>query len=693
MKKSFLLLLMICLPMSLLAQTKGMTKADLKRKKLMNAENVISPVDTLTYSIDRFADLEILRYNVPDFSLLTLEQKTLIYYLSQAALEGRDILYDQNCAYNLQIRQLLEAVYTNYAGDRTSTDFLQMEIYLKRVWFSNGIHHHYAGDKFVPEFSKAFFDGAVRSLDVSLLPLKSGQSVDEMLAELDEVIFNPDILRKRTNQDAGQDLVLTSAGNYYDGVTQKEAEDFYNKMKNPADQTPVSYGLNSRLVKDQTGIHEEVYHIGGRYSKAIERIVYWLEKALPFAETKEQSAVISKLIDYYRTGNLKTFDDYCILWVQDVRSRVDFVNGFTETYGDPLGMKASWEANVNFKNLRATERTEKISGAAQWFEDHSPVDARFKKKSVKGVTAKVITAAILGGDCYPSTPIGINLPNSNWIRAQHGSKSVTIENITDAYDKAAQGTGYNEEFMWSSYEIDLMKQYGTMTDNLHTDLHECLGHASGQLLPGVDPDALKEHGSALEEARADLFGLYYCADPKMVELGILPNMEAYKAQYYSYMMNGALTQLRRIELGNNIEEAHMRNRALVANWVLDHANGAVELRRRDGKTYIVVNDYERLRALFGELLAEIQRIKSTGDYAEGARLIERYGVKIDLGLHQEILARFNKLGIAPYKGFVNPVYTPAFDRQGNITDVHVGYLEGYAEQHLRYSRDYSPLTK
>ena len=641
------------------AQSKEDKKA-LLRSEMRKGNTATEQLDTLTYSVDRFADLEILRYNVPDFHMLTPKQQSLTYYLTQAALEGRDILYDQNCEYNLPIRQLLETIYTDYSGDRNSDDFLAFEEYLKRVWFSNGIHHHYAGDKFIPRFSRDFFDKAVAALDMTKLTLINNRETISLLAD---IIFNPDILKKRTNQEAGQDLIVTSACNYYQGVTQQEAEDFYNGMKDPNDATPISYGLNSRLVKDANGIHEEVYRIGGRYSKAIERIIYWLEKALPFSENDQQQLVINKLIDYYKTGDLHAFDDYCIAWVKDVDSRVDFVNGFTETYGDPLGMKASWEANVNFKNLKASSRTTKISQNAQWFEDNSPVDKQFKKPVVTGVTAKVITAAILGGDCYPSTPIGINLPNSNWIRAQHGSKSVTIENITDAYDKAAQGTGYNEEFCWSNTEVELLRKYGNMADNLHTDLHECLGHASGRLLPGVDPDALKEHGSTLEEARADLFGLYYCADPKIVELGILPNNEAYKAEYYSYMMNGAMTQIRRIELGNNIEEAHMRNRALVANWVLAHADGAVEMRRRDGKTYVVVNDYNRLRTLFGQLLADIQRIKSTGDYNAAAAAGED--------------AAFNKPAVflkaleqAPF--YAVKVYPTTFGSAGGVTTTEDG---------------------
>ena len=534
------------------------------------------------YRVDRFADLEVLRYKVPGFEKLTLQQKKLLYYLSQAAIEGRDIIYDQNCKWNLAIRRTLEAVYTQYKGDRSSDDFEALETYLKQVWFANGIHHHYSTDKFVPGFGQEFFEKAVKSVDTRYLPLQKGETVNQLLANISPVIFDPAIDAKRVNQAEGEDLVLTSAGNYYDGVTQAEAEAFYNKMKNPNDLRPVSYGLNSRLVKRNGKIEERVYKVGGLYSKALEKIVYWLEKAASVAENAQQKAVIEKLISYNKTGNLKEFDEYAILWVNDLDSDIDFVNGFTETYGDPLGMKASWEALVNFKNKEASERTHIISANAQWFEDNSPVDNRFKKEKVKGVSAKVITAAILGGDTYPSTAIGINLPNSNWIRHEHGSKSVTIENITEAYDKAAQGNGFAEEFVWSDKERELMEKYGFQADNLHTDLHECLGHASGKLLLGTDSDALKAHSSTLEEARADLFALYYMADPKIVELKLLPNAEAYKSEYYKYMMNGLMTQLTRIEPGKNIEEAHMRNRQLIARYVFEKGqkDNVVEMKKK-----------------------------------------------------------------------------------------------------------------
>lgn len=649
--------------------------------------------DDFDYTVESFADLEILRYKVPGFEELSLKQKELIYYLSEAAAYGRDILYDQNGKWNLAIRRTLEAIYQNYTGDRESQDFKNFEVYLKRVWFSNGIHHHYGCDKFVPEFSQDFFTEAVKSLDPKTLPLTTGASVDDLLNTLTPVIFDSSVMPKRVNQAAGEDLIVTSACNYYDGVTQAEAEAFYNKMKNPKDETPISYGLNSRLVKRDGKIVEETYKVGGLYTEAIEKIVYWLEKAAGVAENEQQKEVIEKLIDYYQTGDLKQFDEYAILWVKDLDSQVDFVNGFTETYGDPLGMKASWESIVNFKNLEASERTHTISDNAQWFEDNSPVDSRFKKDKVKGVSAKVITAAMLAGDCYPSTPIGINLPNSNWIRHIHGSKSVTIENITEAYEKAAQGNGFNDEFVWSDTERNLMNNYLFQADNLHTDLHECLGHGSGKLLPSVDPDALKAYSSTLEEARADLFALYYMADPKILELGLLPSEDAYKAAYYKYMMNGLMTQLTRIEPGKNIEESHMRNRQLIARWAYEHgkADNVVEFAKRDGKTYVVINDYEKLRSLFGKLLAEVQRIKSEGDYESGKNLVEEYGVIVDQDLHNEVLARYENLHIAPYKGFVNPVYTPITDENGNITDIQISYNEGYAEQMLRYSKDYSPL--
>ena len=657
------------------------------------SKTTTAEADKFDYTVEQFADLQILRYKVPEFENLSLQQKELVYYLTEAALQGRDILFDQNGKYNLCIRRTLEAVYTGYKGDKNTPDFKAMEVYLKRVWFSNGIHHHYGSEKFVPGFAPEFFKEAMLSVDASTLPLAEGQTVEQLCDELFPVIFDPAVMPKRVNQAAGEDLVLTSACNYYDGVTQKEAEDFYNAMKDPKDETPVSYGLNSRLVKENGKIQEKIWKVGGLYGQAIDKIVYWLKKAEGVAENPEQKAVIAELIKFYETGDLKTFDEYAILWVKDLNSLVDFVNGFTESYGDPLGMKASWESLVNFKDMEATHRTEIISGNAQWFEDHSPVDKQFKKDEVKGVSAKVITAAILAGDLYPATAIGINLPNSNWIRSHHGSKSVTIGNITDAYNKAAHGNGFNEEFVYSDAELQLIDKYADLTGELHTDLHECLGHGSGKLLPGVDPDALKAYGSTIEEARADLFGLYYVADPKLVELGLTPNEDAYKAEYYTYLMNGLMTQLVRIEPGNNVEEAHMHNRQLIARWVFEKgaADKVVELVKKDGKTYVVVNDYEKLRELFGELLSEIQRIKSTGDYQGAHDLVENYAVKVDPALHAEVLERYKKLNLAPYKGFVNPKYEAVVDAAGKITDVKVTYDEGYAEQMLRYSKNYSNL--
>lgn len=645
------------------------------------------------YIVEQFADLQILRYKVPGFEELALKQKELVYYLTQAALEGRDILFDQNGKYNLRIRRMLEAVYRNYEGDKTTSDFKNMEVYLKRVWFSNGIHHHYGSEKFVPDFSQEFLRKAVLDVDSKQLPLAEGQTASQLCDELFPVIFDASVMPKRVNQADGEDLVLTSACNYYDGVTQEEAEMFYNSMKDPKDETPVSYGLNSRLVKEEGKIKEKTWKVGGLYTEAIEKIVHWLKKAENVAENDTQKAVIGKLIRFYETGSLKDFDEYAILWVKDLDSRIDFVNGFTETYGDPLGMKASWESLVNFKDLEATRRTEIISSNAQWFERNSPVDDSFKKEEVKGVSAKVITAAILAGDLYPATAIGINLPNANWIRAHHGSKSVTIGNITDAYNKAAHGNGFNEEFVYSDEEKQLIDKYGDLTGELHTDLHECLGHGSGKLLPGVDPDALKAYGSTIEEARADLFGLYYVADPKLVELKLVPDADAYKAEYYTFLMNGLMTQLVRILPGNEVEEAHMRNRQLIARWVFEKASTdkAVEMIEKNGKTYVVVNDYQKVRTLFGELLAEIQRIKSTGDFNAARSLVEKYAVKVDPVLHAEVLERYKRLNLAPYKGFVNPKYELATDKDGNVTDVTVSYDEGYAEQMLRYSRDYSPL--
>lgn len=652
--------------------------------------------EEFSYIVDQFADLQILRYKVPGFENLSLRQKQLLYHLSEAALMGRDILFDQNGRYNLVIRRTLEAVYQYGTVDKSSADYQAFEVYLKRVWFANGIHHHYGEDKFIPGFSEAFFDTAVRSVDASLLPLKAGETVDTLLARLKPVIFDPVVMPKRTVQSGDTDWIQASANNYYgEDVTQAEVEAFYGKMKAEGDsRCPLSYGLNSRLEKENGQLVERVWKVGGLYSEAIERIVAELEKAAAFAENEKQRQIITTLIDYYRTGDLRTFDAYSILWVEDTDSQVDFVNGFIETYGDALGLKASWESTVNFRNEEATRRTQTISENAQWFEDHSPVDQRFKKERVKGVSAKVITVTMLGGDCYPSTPIGINLPNADWIRRDHGSKSVTIENIMEAYDKASQGSGFSDEFVWSDEERNRIKTYGFLTDMLHTDLHECLGHGSGQLLPGTDPDALKAYASTLEEARADLFGLYYLADPKMQELGLVPDGEAFKAEYYKYMMNGLLTQLVRIEEGKDVEEAHMRNRQLIARWVFEQgaADKVVELKKREGKTFVVINDYQQLRALFGKLLAEVQRIKSEGDYEAGRSLVENYGVKIDPVLHHEIRERYVRLHLSPYKGFVNPVMREVKDDSGHVTDITLDYTEGYAEQMLRYSRDYSYLS-
>ena len=649
--------------------------------------------ESFEYVVEQFADLQLLRYRVPGFENLSFRQKTLVYYLSQAALEGRDILFDQNGRYNLQIRRLLEVVYEDYQGDRATEEFRAFEVYLKRVWFSNGIYHHYACDKFVPDFSEDYLRGLVASVEEERLPLEQGETREAMCGKLFPVIFDSSVMPKRVNQTDGEDLVLTSAANYYSGVTQKEAEAFYAAQKAQGGDESVMFGMNSRLVKENGCLKEEVWKVGGMYGPAIEKIVAWLEKAATVAENDSQRKVISLLVEFYKTGDLKLFDEYSIEWLKDTRSHVDFVNGFIESYGDPLGMKASWESIVNFKDVEATSRTEIISASAQWFEDHSPVDSRFRKEQVTGVSAKVITAAMLGGDLYPSTAIGINLPNSNWIRSVHGSKSVTIGNLIDAYNKAARGSGFREEFVYGDVERNLLDRYADLTDNLHTDLHECVGHGSGKLLPGVDPDALKAYGSTIEEARADLFGLYYLPDTKLVELGLTPDAEAYKAEYYSYMMNGLMTQLVRIEPGCNVEEAHMRNRQLIARWALEHGADmkAVELVRREGKTYVKVNDYQELRRLFGRLLAEVQRIKSEGDYEAARRLVEKYGVQVDPELHAEVLARYRTLHLAPYKGFVNPVYTALTDDEGKIVNVKVDYTEGYAEQMLRYGREYANL--
>lgn len=648
-----------------------------------------------SYCDERFADLQLLRYRVNGFENLDLRQKKLVYYLSQAALYGRDILWDQNGKFNLKIRKTLEAIYTDYSGDRNSKDFQELTVYLKRVWFSNGIHHHYACDKFPALFSESFFKEALLNINPEKLPLKAGETAETLYNEIAPVIFNPAIMAKRVNQADGEDLLLTSACNYYaEGITQKEAEDFYQEMKNrEQDPRPVMYGLNSQLVRKNGKIAEEVWKIDGMYGKAIEKIVYWLEKAAEVSENPKQKEVILKLVEFYKTGNLRTFDEYSILWIQEQDGFIDFTNGFIETYGDPLGMKASWEGYVNLKDAEATERTRKLSENAQWFEDHSPVDVRFKKDNCQGVSAKVIEAAILGGDLYPASAIGINLPNSNWIRAEHGSKSVTIGNLTHAYNQAAHGNGFKEEFVINREVLELMEKYEDVCDDLHTDLHECLGHGSGKMLPGVDPDSLKAYGATIEEARADLFGLYYLADPKLTELGLTPDSEAYKAQYYGYLMNGLLTQLVRINPGKDIEEAHMRNRALIARWALEMGKEeqVIEMICLNRKTYVQINDYQKLREIFGKQLAEIQRIKSEGDLEAARQLVERYGVKVDPSLHQEILARYNQLNLAPYKGFINPVYTPVVDEQNNITDIRISYGEAYDKQMLRYSKDYATL--
>ena len=640
--------------------------------------------DDFKYTNEQFADIQMLRYKVEGFEKLSLRQKTLIYHLSEAALAGRDILFDQNGRYNLRIRDLLETVYRDYKGDRKSKDFQGLTLYLKRVWFSAGIHHHYGNEKFVPEFSEKWLRTTLASLNYKV--------EDEVL----DAMFNPNTFKMRVNQKDGDDLVLTSAGNYYGhDVTQAEAEQFYAQRKPAGDPRPVMMGLNSRLVRGEFGFLEErVWRVGGLYGAAIEQIVKHLEAAEPFAENEQQAGVIRRLIEYYRTGDLRTFDHYSIQWLKDTESLVDFVNGFTETYGDPLGMKASWESIVNFKDIAATERAHQLAVNAQWFENNSPVDARFKKKEVKGISAKVITAAILAGDLYPSTAIGINLPNSDWVRRDFGSKSVTISNLTSAYAKAAHGSGMDKEFIIDEPTRQLVLKYGDRCDDLHTDLHECLGHGSGQLLPGTDPDSLKSYGSTIEEARADLFALYYLADPKLVELGLTPNMDAHKASYYSYIQNGALTQLVRIKPGNTIEEAHMRNRALIAHWVLEQAKSqktakpCVELVKQKGKTFVRVNDYAEMRHLFGSLLAEIQRIKSEGDYEGARKLVETYGVQVDAKVHKEILERYARLKLSPYKGFINPVYKAVHDAQGNITDVTINYDEAFDVQNLRYSRDY-----
>lgn len=658
----------------------------------MQAQNT---KDNFKYTDEQFADIQMLRYKVEGFDKLTLKEKTFIYYLQEAALSGRDIIFDQNGRYNLRIRRMLEAVYTDWKGDRNSAFFKNMSTYLKRVWFSSGIHHHYGSEKFTPDFNADDLRNALKQIPAEKLPLSQGQSVDQLCDEIFPVIFDPAVMPMRVNQKDGEDLILTSASNYYaSDITQAEAEEFYKQRKPEKDPRPIMMGMNSRLTRDDYGqLTEQVWRVGGLYSPALERIVDNLEKARPYAASTAQQKVIDLLIEVYRTGDLRTFDDYAIHWLKDTESLVDFVCYFTESYGDPLGMKASWESIVNFKDLAATERTTKLSENAQWFEDNSPVAKEFKKEKVKGVSAKVITAAILAGDLYPSTAIGINLPNSDWVRRDHGSKSVTIGNLTDAYAKAAHGSGMDQEFVIDNATRKLISLYGDVCEDLHTDLHECLGHGSGRLLPETDSEALKAYGSTIEEARADLFGLYYLADKKLVDLGLTPNLDAYKSQYYTYMLNGLMTQLVRIKPGSTIEEAHMRNRALIANWVYEQgkANKVVELVKKKGKTYVKINDYAAMHQLFGKLLAEIQRIKSEGDFEAARLLVENYGVKVDPVLHQEVLDRYEKLNQSPYKGFINPVYKAERDAQGNITNVTLDYTEAYDAQMLRYSKDYSPL--
>ena len=659
---------------------------------------------------ERFADIQMLRYELKGFEDLSLNQKLYIFCLAKATLMGRDITFDQQGKYNLRIRKTLETVYLHYEGDRECEEFKAFEVYLKRIWFASGIHHHYGCEKFKPGFSEEYFYHLLENIGEKLLPIKRGETKEDLMRQLESILFDPEVMPKRVNQTDGEDLVLTSACNFYEDVTQEEVERFYAKMKNTDNPNPPSYGLNSKLTKRNNEVVELTWKEDGLYGETIREIVSWLLKAQKYAENEGQKHVIDLLVKFYRTGNLEDFDRYSIAWVEQHEGLVDFINGFIEVYGDPLGMKGTWEGIVEYKDLEATKRTQTISQNAQWFEDHSPVDPRFRKPEVKGVTANVICAAMLGGEEYPASAIGINLPNSNWIRQEHGSKSVTIGNLTDAYNKAAQGNGFRDEFVIDKETVALMNQYADITDDLHTDLHECLGHGSGQLLPNTDPDALKAYGNTIEEARADLFGLYYVADHKLVELGLTPNDEAYKAQYYSYLMNGLLTQTIRIKEGDKIEEAHMRNRALIAWWTLEHAEGAVELVQEEvsyasaedalkdaegniitTRTYVKVNDYEKLRHLFGELLAEIQRIKSEGDYEAARQLVEKYAVNIDPALHREILARYKKLDLAPYKGFINPKMTLVFDEEGNPIDVNLDYEESYTDQMLRYSDEYGTL--
>ena len=642
---------------------------------------------------ERFADIQLLRYRLNGFEQLSLLQKKLVYYLSKATLYGRDITFDQFGRYNLRIRKMLEAVYTDPSVNHETDNFRALEVYLKRVWFSNGIFHHYGTEKFQPDFTADYLRSLLQQVDARKLPLRDGETLDALCDELFPVIFDPTVLPKRVNKADGEDLLLTSACNFYEGLTQQEAEEFYAQRKadDEKNSRPLSHGLNATLVKRNGVIEEDVWKIDGRYGNAIQHIVYWLKKAHGVAENTRQQRVIELLISYYETGNLQCFNDYCIEWVGEHEGRIDFVNGFIEVYGDPLGLKGSWEGIVEYKDLEATKRTQTISQNAQWFEDHSPVDPRFRKPHVKGVTANAICAAMLGGDEYPSTAIGINLPNADWIRAEHGSKSITISNITEAYNKAAHGNGFKEEFVIDQETLAIIEKYGDKCDDLHTDLHECLGHGSGQLLPGTDPDALKAYGNTIEEARADLFGLYYIADHKLVELGLLPDDNAYQAQYYGYIMNGLMTQLIRIEPDHQIEEAHMRNRSLIAHWCYEQGNGVVTIERHEGKTFVRINDYKALRALFARLLAEIQRIKSEGDYEAARQLVERYAVKVAPQLHQEVLERYKRLNLAPYKGFINPVLKPVLDAQGEICDIQVDYTESYVHQMLRYGQEYGTL--
>ncbi len=646
----------------------------------------------MNYADERFSDIQLLRYRLNGFEQLSLLQKRLVYYLSKATLFGRDITFDQFGRYNLRIRKMLEVVYADMTIPHDTQDFAALEEYLKRVWFSNGIYHHYGSEKFLPAFSAQYLRDVLHKVDATKLPLYQGETLDKFCDELFPIIFDEKILPKRVNKADGEDLIKTSACNFYDGVTQEEAESFYARMKeeDAKNSQPLSYGLNSTLVKENGVVREDVWSASGRYANAIRHIVYWLRKAEEVAENEHQQKVIRLLIQYYETGDLRIFNEYCIEWVGEHEGRIDFVNGFIEVYGDPLGMKGSWEGIVEYKDLEATKRTQAISHNAQWFEDHSPVDPRFKKAEVKGVVANAICAAMLGGDEYPSTAIGINLPNADWIRAQHGSKSITISNITDAYNKAAHGNGFKEEFVIDSDTLATIEKYGDVCDDLHTDLHECLGHGSGQLLPGTDPDALKAYGNTIEEARADLFGLYYIADKKLIELGLVPDEEAYKSQYYTYIMNGLMTQLIRIQPGNQIEEAHMRNRALIAHWCYEQGD-VIRLLERDGKTFVKITDYQALRQLFATLLAEIQRIKSEGDYEAARQLVERYAVKVDAKIHQEVLERYKRLNLAPYKGFVNPVMQPVLDDNGEICDIQLNYSESYAHQMLRYSSEYATL--